>query len=40
MTFYNEKETEERILKIRGILAEKNLDAALVYYDMVNIANG
>ena len=40
MSYYNQKETDARIGRIRGILAEKKLDAALVYYDELNIANG
>ena len=40
MSFYNMDETNRRIGKIQELLKEKELDAALVYYDMVNIANG
>jgi Xaa-Pro aminopeptidase len=40
MSYYNRKETDARIKKLRAILAEKKLDAALVYYDELNIANG
>jgi Xaa-Pro aminopeptidase len=40
MSYYNEKETEKRIERLKEILEEKNLDAALVYYDELNIANG
>ena len=40
MSYYNQEETNKRIAGVRKILAEKNLDAALVYYDELNIANG
>ena len=40
MSYYNRNETDARIEKIRTILKEKKLDAALVYYDELNIANG
>lgn len=40
MAYYNMRETEKRIEKVRGILKDKNLDAALVYFDELNIANG
>lgn len=40
MNYYNLKETEKRIENVRKILAEKKLDAALVYYDELNVANG
>jgi len=40
MSYYNRKETDARIEKVRSILAEKKLDAALIYYDELNIANG
>lgn len=40
MSYYNEKETAKRIAKVRDILKEKGLDAALIYYDELNIANG
>ncbi len=40
MSYYNLKETESRIRKVKGILETKNLDAALIYYDELNIANG
>ena len=38
--YYNEKETAKRIEAVKGILREKNLDAALVYFDELNVANG
>jgi Xaa-Pro aminopeptidase len=40
MSYYNLKETENRILKVKEILEAKKLDAALIYYDELNIANG
>ncbi len=38
--YYNIRETEERIEKVRGILRRNGLDAALVYFDELNVANG
>ena len=40
MSYYNMQETEKRLVKIREILAAKNLDAALIYFDELNVANG
>lgn len=40
MYYYNLSETESRIAKTREILRAKNLDAALIYYDELNVANG
>lgn len=40
MSYFNKEETEQRIVKIREILTDKGLDAALIYYDELNIANG
>jgi len=40
MSYYNLKETKERMEKVRKILRLKKLDAALVYYDELNVANG
>lgn len=40
MSYFNQEETEKRIVKIRKIMKEKGLDAALIYYDELNIANG
>lgn len=40
MSYYNMEETQKRIAKVKEILDQKNLDAALVYYDELNIANG
>lgn len=40
MSYFNITETNKRLDKVRGILESKNLDAALIYYDELNIANG
>ena len=40
MAYYNSAETQKRLEAIRKILVEKNLDAALVYFDELNVANG
>ena len=40
MSYYNRSETEKRLQGVKKILAEKNLDAALVYFDELNVANG
>jgi len=40
MSYYNEQETAKRIENVRAILKEEQLDAALIYYDELNIANG
>jgi Xaa-Pro aminopeptidase len=40
MAYFNLQETESRLEKIRAILRAKRLDAALIYYDELNIANG
>lgn len=40
MSYYNRSETEKRLQGVKNILAEKNLDAALVYFDELNVANG
>lgn len=40
MSYYNKEETEKRLAALKGILKKRNLDAALVYYDELNIANG
>ncbi len=40
MAYYNKAETEQRLAGVRAILAEKKLDAALVYFDELNVANG
>ena len=36
MAYYNSAETQKRLEAIRKILVEKNLDAALVYFDELN----
>ena len=33
MSYYNMQETESRLAKVREILRDKKLDAALVYFD-------
>ena len=40
MSYYNMQETERRLAKVREILRDKKLDAALVYFDELNVANG
>ena len=40
MSYFNEQETKKRTEKVREILRNKGLDAALIYYDELNIANG
>ncbi|MDD3366567.1 MAG: Xaa-Pro peptidase family protein [Sphaerochaetaceae bacterium] len=40
MAYFNLKETEARIEKIREVLRKKSVDAALIYYDELNVANG
>ncbi len=40
MSYYNPQETQARLEKVRGILRDKRLDAALIYYDELNVANG
>ena len=40
MAYYNLKETEKRIAAVRELLKAKGLDAALVYFDELNVANG
>ena len=40
MAYYNLKETEKRLEAVRKILKEKALDAALIYFDELNVANG
>ncbi len=40
MAYYNKQETEKRLEGVRKILAAKGLDAALVYFDELNVANG
>ena len=40
MYYYNEQETANRIAEVRKIIEKNNLDAALIYFDELNIANG
>ena len=40
MAYYNMAETEKRIAEVKKILVAKNLDAALIYFDELNVANG
>jgi Xaa-Pro aminopeptidase len=39
MAYFDLKEYESRIGKVRGIIEQKSLDCALVYYDEFNLAN-
>ena len=40
MSYYNKEESNKRIAAVQAILEKKDLDAALVYFDELNIANG
>ena len=40
MPYYNLQETERRLNDVRQILRDKKLDAALIYFDELNVANG
>lgn len=40
MSYYNEKETENRIKNVVKLLDKNSVDIALIYYDELNIANG
>lgn len=40
MSYYNMQETNKRISALKEILKNKHLDAALIYFDELNIANG
>ena len=40
MSYFNLSETEKRLKDVRQILRDKHLDAALVYFDELNVANG
>ena len=40
MSYFNIDETNRRIEAVKKIMGAKNLDAALIYYDELNIANG
>lgn len=40
MAYYETTEHGDRVERVKGILREKNLDFAIIYYDEFNIANG
>ena len=40
MSYFNMAETNARLARVRSLLREKRLDAALVYYDELNVADG
>jgi Xaa-Pro aminopeptidase len=40
MSYFNSTETASRLEKVRQLLRKKNLDAAIVYFDELNVANG
>jgi Xaa-Pro aminopeptidase len=40
MAYFDLNETKSRLERVRTILRNKQLDAALIYYDELNIANG
>jgi len=40
MGYLNNDERDARLAKVRGIMAERDLDLVLVYYDEFNIGNG
>jgi Xaa-Pro aminopeptidase len=40
MSYFNLADTNARVAKVRNLLREKRLDAALIYYDELNVANG
>ena len=40
MAYFNLEETKRRVEKVKGILREKNLDCAIIYYDELNVADG
>ena len=40
MSFYNMQETNNRLENVKKILKKNNLDAAVVYFDQVNVADG
>jgi Xaa-Pro aminopeptidase len=40
MAYYDEKETKNRIEKVKEIMSARGLDAALIYFDELNVANG
>ena len=40
MAYYNKAETQKRLAEVHKILAKHELDAALIYFDELNVANG
>ena len=40
MAYFNADETKARLEKVHKILVDKGLDAALIYFDELNVANG
>ena len=40
MAYFNTSETEARLKKVHALLEAKGLDAALIYFDELNVANG
>ncbi|NMA08113.1 MAG: hypothetical protein GX929_03210, partial [Clostridiales bacterium] len=40
MAYYNMTETKRRLAAVRELLRKRNLDAALIYFDELNVANG
>ncbi|MDD2706601.1 MAG: Xaa-Pro peptidase family protein [Verrucomicrobiae bacterium] len=40
MSYLVQSESDQRVAKVRRLLREKKLDAALIYYDEFNIGNG
>lgn len=40
MAYYNKDEVQKRLIAVRDILKRQQLDAALIYFDELNIANG
>ncbi len=39
MAYFDLKEYEDRIRKVREIIGRKNLDCALIYHDEFSLAN-
>ena len=40
MSYFNMSETDKRLEQVRHILRRRQLDAALIYFDELNVANG
>ena len=40
MAYFDREEMNARIKKVQALLKEKELDAAIVYYDELNVADG